>query len=143
MIDINKNIIRRVLEEGANRHNMAVIHELYPNVVYHTPMVGELRGEAYRKFWASTLNAFPDAHWTIDDQIAEGDKVMTRWSCVGTHKERFMDIAATGKKVRLSGICIDHIVDGKIVEEWEEFDTLGMMRQLGVVPEKIEEPVAA
>jgi predicted ester cyclase len=143
MIDINKNIIRRVLEEGGNRHDIAVIRELYPNVVYHAPLVGELRGEAYRRFVASVLDAFPDAHWTIEDQIAEDDRVMTRWSFVGTHKERFMDIAPTGKKVRISGMCIDRIVEGKIVEEWEEFDGLGMMRQLGAVPAHIEEPVAA
>jgi steroid delta-isomerase-like uncharacterized protein len=144
MSEVNKAIIRRVLEEGMNKHDNAVIAELYPNCVYHSPAVGELRGEAYRKFVASVLAAFPDAQATVNDQLAEGDKVMTRWSFTGTHKGIFMGIASTGRKVTMTGMCIDRIVNGKIVEEWEEWDSLGMMRQLGLVPHvKVAEPVAA
>jgi len=91
------------------------------------------------------LVAFPDARYTVEDQLADGDKVFTRWSWTGTHKGELMGIALTGKPVRISGMVIDRIVDGKIVEEWEEWDALGMMQQLGVVATfpKVERKVAA
>ena len=68
------------------------------------------------------------------DQIANDDKVVTRWTFAGTHRGTFMGIAPTEKQLVFSGICIDRFADAKIVEEWEEWDTLGMMQQLGVVP---------
>ena len=140
----NKAVIRHLLEEGMNRRNFAVIAEVYPNCVYHSPAIGELYGEAFRQYLASILNAFPDIRMTILDQIAEGDMVMTRWSMAATHKAKFMGIPASGRRIRITGMCMDRIVDGKIVEEWEEWDALGMMRQLGLVPEvKVEEFVAA
>jgi steroid delta-isomerase-like uncharacterized protein len=144
MSDFNKAIIRRVLEEGINRHDIGVIAELYPNCAYHSPATGEIKGDAYRKFVASMFTAFPDGHWNVLDQMADGEKVLTRWSFTGTHKGTFMGIAPTGRKVAITGMCIDRIVDGRIVEEWEEWDSLGMMRQLGLVPEvKIAAPIAA
>lgn len=144
MYDLNKAIVRRVLEEGMTRHDTSVIAEIYPNCVYHSPVNGELRGDAFREFVASILLAFPDAFATVLDQIAEGDKVMTHWSFTGTHKGKLLGIPPTGRRVTVTGICIDRIIDGKIVEEWEEWDSLGMMRQLGVVPEvKSGELVAA
>jgi predicted ester cyclase len=81
----------------------------------------------------------------VEDQLADGDKVFTRWSWTGTHKEELMGIAPTGKPVRISGMVIDRIVEGKIIEEWEEWDALGMMQQLGVVATfpKVERKVAA
>jgi predicted ester cyclase len=79
------------------------------------------------------LGAFPDARYTVEDQLAEGEKVLTRWSCIGTHKGELMGIAPTGKLVRISGMLTDRIVDSKIVEEWSEWDALGMMQQMGVV----------
>jgi len=135
MYDMNKAIVRRVIEEGMNRHDTSVIAEIYPNCVYHSPITGDLRGEAYREFLASMLIAFPDARGIVLDQIAEGEKVMTRWSFTGTHKGKFMGIPSTGRRVTATGMCMDRVVDGKIVEEWEEWDSLGLMRQLGVVPE--------
>jgi predicted ester cyclase len=79
-------------------------------------------------------SAFSDNEVTVDDQIAEGDKVVTRWSSKGTHSGEFFGIPATGKRVAGKGIGISRIVDGKIVEEWGESDMLGMMQQLGVIP---------
>ena len=144
MSDFNKAILRRVLEGGFNRRDIGVIAELYPNCVYHSPATGEIKGDAYKKFVASVFTAFPDGHWDVLDQMAEGDKVLTRWGFTATHRGTFMGIAPTGRKVAITGMCIDRIVDGKIVEEWEEWDSLGMMRQLGLVPElKVGEPVAA
>ena len=145
MSEANKALVRRVIEEGFNKRNLAVFDELYPDCLYRAPMVGELRGESYRQFLASSLAAFPDGRWTIEDQVAEGDKVVTRWSLTGTHQGELMGVAPTGKHVTGSGMVISHIAGGKVVEEWEEWDTLGMMQQLGAVPPlgKAEEKAAA
>jgi steroid delta-isomerase-like uncharacterized protein len=78
--------------------------------------------------------AFPDMKVTIENQIAEGDYVVTRMIYQGTHKNEYRGIAATEKKVKISAITIQYIVDGKITEEWTEIDTLGMMQQIGAVP---------
>jgi predicted ester cyclase len=79
--------------------------------------------------------AFPDVHITIEEQIAEGDKVVSRWTDRGTHQGEFMGIAPTGKRIEYTGISIDRIADGKIVESLLESDRLGLMRQLGAVTE--------
>jgi steroid delta-isomerase-like uncharacterized protein len=77
--------------------------------------------------------AFPDFYSTIDDQIAEGDGVATRWTMHGTHEGEFRGIAPTGKQITVTAIGIFRFSDGKVVESWDNFDQLGMMRQLGVV----------
>ena len=79
---------------------------------------------------ATWLPAFPDGRETVEDQIAEGDKVVTRWSFRGTHNGVLFGIEPTGKNVTLTGIFIDRIEDGKIVEHWDEADILGLMEQL-------------
>ncbi len=136
--EANKALLQRVFEEGCNKHNLALFDELIPDCVYRGPGVGELRGEAYRQFLASVHAAFPDGHWTIEDQVAEGDKVVTRWRFTGTHQAEIMGLAPTGKQTTISGVLINRIVEGKIVEEWEEYDTLGMMQQLGAMPQATE-----
>ena len=80
------------------------------------------------------LNAFPGMEITVDDIIAEGDKVVTRWSSVGKHKGELMGIPGTGKDVTVTGITIDRFAGGKIVESWGEFDLAGLLMQLGVAP---------
>jgi steroid delta-isomerase-like uncharacterized protein len=77
--------------------------------------------------------AFPDINVTVEDVIAEGDKAVTRWTIRGTHRGELMGIAPTDKPIELKGITIHRIEGGKIVEEWERYDNLGMMQQLGVV----------
>ncbi|HEV2399703.1 MAG TPA: ester cyclase [Candidatus Sulfotelmatobacter sp.] len=131
----NKGFVRRMFELCLNQHDLDIYPQFYSECfVQHTTALGELRGLEHRHSLASEFAAFPDAHWNVEDQIAEGDKVVSRWSFVGTHRGTFMGIAPTEKQVIMSGICIDRIVDGKIVEEWEEWDTMGMMQALGVVP---------
>ena len=144
MSEANKALVRRVLEEGFTKHNAAIFDELLPDCIFHSPGVGELRGYAYRQFLGAVLAAFPDGRWTIEDQVAEGDKVVTRWTFNGIHRGNLMGIAPSGRLVTTSGVMIDRIVRGKIAEEWEESDTLGMMQQLGAVPPmvKAEEKVA-
>ena len=78
--------------------------------------------------------AFPDLQYTVEDQIAEGDKVVTRYTASGTHRGELMSIVPTGSRVEITGISITRIEDGKIEEIWENYDALGMMRQLGVIP---------
>ena len=78
--------------------------------------------------------AFPDLQYTVEDQIAEGDKVVTRYTASGTHRGELMGIAPTGSRVEITGISITRVEDGKIEEIWETHDALGMMRQLGVIP---------
>jgi predicted ester cyclase len=80
------------------------------------------------------LTAFPDLHLTIEDLIAEGDKVVDRQTARGTHQGTFMGIPPTGKQITVTAMNISRIVGGKIVEHWVELDTLGMLQQLGVVP---------
>ena len=127
-----------------NKRDFSAIEELFPDCIYHSPATGELRGEAYRKFFASLLNAFPDGRLTVNDQVAEDDKVVARWSFTGTHKGQWMGIAPTAKQVTMTGISITRMVGGKIVEAWEEWDSLGMMQQLGIVPTfKFEAKLAA
>jgi predicted ester cyclase len=70
----------------------------------------------------------------VEDQIAEGDKVVTRYTVSGTHQGEFFGVAPTGKRITMSGIMVDRLEDGKMVEEWPEYDLLGVMRQLGAVP---------
>jgi predicted ester cyclase len=87
------------------------------------------------EFLAAYRNAFPDAHSTVEDQVAEGDKVVTRWRARGAHCGPLGPIAATGREFEMDGVTIERIADGKIAEVWVVRDELGLLRQLGVVPE--------
>jgi len=143
MSDANKALIRRALET-MNEHDASAFFELCPDCTYHSSATGELKGEPFRKFFTTAMAAFPDFRVTVQDQISERDKVVTRYVMSGTHRGEFMGIAPTGKQITLSGLCLDRIVKGKIVEEWDEWDCLSMMRQLGMAPPtKVEAKVAA
>jgi steroid delta-isomerase-like uncharacterized protein len=134
--DENKAISRRADEELFNRGNLDVADELFaPAFVYHDPAGGELRGPESVKGYAAMLrDAFPDLQQTIEEQMAEGDKVAYRWTARGTHEGELMGIAPTGKRVEFTGIAVARLANGKIEEIWENYDALGMMQQLGVVP---------
>jgi steroid delta-isomerase-like uncharacterized protein len=138
MSETNKTVVRRLFEEVWNKGNLPVTDELFaPNYVHHdssTPDVG--RGpESEKKRATLYRTAFPDLRLTIEDIIAEGETVMARWSCRGTHKGDLSGIAPTGKQFTISGISIARIANGKMAEGWVNWDTLGLMQQLGVVPE--------
>ena len=136
-IEENKAIVSRATEEIFNKNNLAVVDELYAtNFVSHgsdIPGVTPDR-EGYKQFVTMSRTALPDFHTTIEDMIAEGDKVVQRFTARGTHKGEFMGIPPTGKQVTVTGIAIDRIAGNKIVENWANMDMLGMMQQLGVVP---------
>ena len=135
-VEENKTIERRYMEEVWTKGNLAAVDELVAtNYVDHTPMPGaspDLQG--LKQFVTVVTAAFPDWQPTIEDMIAEGDKVVVRFRGRGTHKGEFMGIPPTGKQVAMMAIAIHRIAGGKIVENWLQADMLGMMVQLGVVP---------
>src|SRR5512143_4236004 len=119
MSDANKAIVRRNFEEIWNKENLAVVDELHaPDYVGHIAAGGgEIQGAAaFKQFVMLQRLAFPDAAFTIEDQIAEGDKVATRWTARGTHKGAFRGIAPRGQAMQITGISIHRFVDGKIQE---------------------------
>lgn len=134
----NKEIVRRLVNGVWADRNLAIVDELIaPDYVGHDPTQPEpIRGpEGYRQFVGMYQAAFEDGMVTIDDEIAEGDLVVTRWTGRGTHTGELMGIAPTGKEVTVSGITISRLANGKIAEDWELMDALGMMVQLGAVPQ--------
>lgn len=136
MSEENKALVRRSFEEVWNDKNLDALDEIVAaDAVDHSRPPGFPQGvEGSKAFIGMYLSAFPDTKMTIEDMIAAGDKVITRWVATGTHDGELMGIPPTGKHVTVTGMGIDRISGGKIVESWGEFDALGMMQQLGVVP---------
>src|ERR687883_64705 len=136
----NKAQVRRLLEEGFSQGHTEVVDEvLNPNFVCYDPNSesGEIRGaETIKGEIEYFRNAVPDLTYTVEDQIAEGDKVVSRWRASGTHQGEFFGVRPTGNRIEMSGIQIDRFDEsGKMVEEWPEYDLLGAMKQMGAVPE--------
>jgi steroid delta-isomerase-like uncharacterized protein len=142
-VEENKAIVRRALEDVFNTANPTAVGELYaPDFVNHTPpsLGPEVRGSAtVTLFAASWRDAFPDLHVTVEDEWAEGDTVVTRWTARGTHRGTLRGIPPTGKRVVVMALEVSRIAGGKIAEEWLAFDTLGLLQQLGGVSENAEE----
>jgi predicted ester cyclase len=137
--DQNKILARRAIDEVWSQGNLRVVAELYvPEFVSHQhshPNVRDVRGiPALIAFVREIHEAFPDVHDTIDDQVAEGDKVVTRFTSSGTHRGVLLGLQPTNKRATWMGIAIDRIQEGKIVEEWVNWDLFGMMQQLGAIP---------
>src|SRR5271156_3651729 len=133
----NKALLRRYVEEVLNKKNLALTDELVaPAFVDHDTSMPDAQGPAGDKRLAAMVHAsFPDLYFTIEDMVAEEDRVAYRYSVRGTHQGDFMGIAPTGKQFAVTGIHIYRFGDGKLQEEWENWDTLGLLRQLGVLPE--------
>jgi len=129
----NKAHARRFVDEVLNRGNFALIDELTgPNFVDHTPPPGvPATNEGAKAFFAMLRGAFPDLHTTVDDQIAEGDKVVQRTTTHGTMKGDFAGMPASGKEATWQAIHIIRFADGKTVEHWGVQDQLSMLQQLG------------
>ena len=133
----NKATFRRYVEEGWAKGNVEVADEIFADrYVAHQPDGSEEdRGpEDVKQFLRQYREAFPDLEISIEDQIAEGEKVVTRWASRGTHRGEFRGIAPTGNEVSLTGIGIFRFSEGKVVESWDNFDQLGMLQQLGAIP---------
>jgi steroid delta-isomerase-like uncharacterized protein len=134
MSEANKALVRRNFEEIWNRENYALVDELHaPDYVAHiasTPAV--VRGrEQFKQFVALRRFAFPDTRFVVEDQLAEGDKVATRWTAHGTHQRAFMGVAPSGRALTITGISIHRIVNGQIVESWDNWDALSLLPDLG------------
>ena len=136
--EANKAIARRFLEEAFGQGNLTVLDEIIsPNHVDGGP--GALPGipsgpEGTKMLITAYRNAFPDIHFTIDEQVAEGNTVVTRWTGQGTHNGELAGMPATGMPATVVGVGVDRIENGKIVESWGLFDQFGMLQQLGVIP---------
>jgi steroid delta-isomerase-like uncharacterized protein len=136
--ETNKTVSRRFFDEVFGKGKLNVLDEIIAKDHVNSGP-GTISGlpngpEGSKQFVTAYRNAFPDVHFTIDDQIAEGDKVVTRWSAHGTHQGELAGLPATGKSASVTGIVVDRIVNGKIAESWGIFDEFGMMQQLGVIP---------
>jgi len=127
---MNKTLVRRHYEEVLTGKNVAVIDELYAPTI-DLGGGASIERERFKAVAGMMHAAFPDVVVTVQDQIAEGDKVVTRWTAQATHRGDFMGIPATGKQVVAKAIHIHQIVDGRIAALWEEFDMFGLMQQLG------------
>ncbi len=133
----NKAIIRRLYEEVWNKRKLEVISEIVsPSHALQGPNISgsSVGPEAYKRQFLLFLAGYSDLHFTIDDIIAEKDKVVACWTFSGTHRGDFMGIPATNKKVSMDGMTIHHLAGGKIMDSYGNWDALGMMQQLGVVP---------
>jgi steroid delta-isomerase-like uncharacterized protein len=136
----NKATARRFMEESFGGGNPELVDELLdPDFVRYDPYIesGEVRGaQTVKENIVWFRNAFPDLSCTVEVQVAEGDKVVSRWTVRGTHRGDFFGVAGTGHRVEFTGIQIDRFNEGgKIVEERAEFDLLGAMRQMGAISE--------
>ena len=132
----NKAIIRRAVEETWHKRNLDVIDELYAtDFVNHDSGAPDVRDlVTYKGFIAAARTGLPDFHVTIEDMIAEGDKVASRWTARGTHQDELFGIPPTGKQATWTGMTIYRFAGGKIVEAWWLRDMLSLLIQLGVVP---------
>ena len=130
----NKALVRRCFKEIWSRGNVDLIDQLVvPNYENHDP-AGPMPGtgrDGLKKHVTAYRTAFPDLTLTLDDIVAEGNKVTARWTAHGTHKGTLLGIAPTGKEVTTGGISLMQIANGKIAEAWVTWDTLGLLQQLG------------
>jgi steroid delta-isomerase-like uncharacterized protein len=133
MSEGNKLVVRQFIEETLNKGNVDAAEDyVAENVVELAPFPGQGPGLSGLKEVLQGLRiAFPDMHWTIEEQIAEADKVLTRFIWTGTHKAEFFGVPATGHQVSVWGMVIDRLESGKIKETRILMDALGLMQQLG------------
>jgi predicted ester cyclase len=135
MSEENKALVRRSWE---STDNVDVLDEVYtPDAVWHLPEQ-EIQGvDAFKQYVTTYMTALPDAKVTVEDEIAEGDKVVHRYTIRGTHQGETEEFGApTGMQVEQTGMAISRIEGGKIVEEWQEYDNFSLLQQLGRISEQ-------
>ena len=122
--------------DGLNSGNVSIADEVFqPGCVIHingNPQ-RDLTLENFKQMVTGLLVAFPDLHFTLNDQFSSGDKVSTRWTAKGTNTGPFGEMPATGRTVEVEGLIIDYMVNGKVAKRWELWDQMAMMQQLGLV----------
>lgn len=137
MIEENKYLVRRFYETIAKDKDLSKITDyVAENAIDHNQFIpGQSQGsEGTKQAYSTVFKAFPDLQVTVEDQIAEGDKVVSRLTMSGTHKGEFMGIPPTGKRGTAKLIDIVRIAEGKVVERWGIMDQTDLMRQLGINP---------
>lgn len=133
----NKALVRRYYHEILEQRNTTLIDEIFsPGFLAYPPLGPANTLRDYKAALAMSHNALADIRVSVDDQVAEGDKVVTRWHATALHQGTFAGIPATGKKVTASAIHIHRIADGKLVEFWEQFDLFGLFMQVGSFPQR-------
>ena len=134
-----KTRFRRIVDEAWNKGNLDALEELHnPEYTeHHAPFPDVTEMETFKQMVADTRATYPDFHITIHDLVLEGDRLASRWTWQGTHlgKTRMLNIPPTGRKVTVHGSHILKIRDGKLSEGWQFADDIGLLRQLGVIPE--------
>ena len=132
----NKALVRRAYEEFINQRNLDRLGEFFaPDYVGHVPGMPDIQGiEGLKQVAMLFFSAFPDLHVTLEDVIAEGDKLSVRHTWRGTHQGELMGVPPTGKEVTFIGIDVYHTANGKLKEEWSGLDMLGLLQQLGAIP---------
>ncbi len=138
MSEREEAVVSRIWDEIWNKGAVDVCDEVFAaNYEGHLPaMATTVRGpEAFKQLVRAYLTAFPDVHLSVHDVFSVGDRVAVRWSSHGTNTGPFMGMPPTGRRMELPGISIFRMEGDKVAAEWEGFDTLALMQQLGVVPE--------
>jgi steroid delta-isomerase-like uncharacterized protein len=130
----NKQMLRRFVEQVWNQGDLdAADKYFFPDMVDYgrEPIQGL---DAFKELIRIFRVAAPDIRWQVDDLVAEGDRVVLRWTATGTHTGEYQGIPPSGKQIRVSGFGMNRIVDGRTIEHWRSFDELGMLQQMGVIP---------
>jgi steroid delta-isomerase-like uncharacterized protein len=136
----NKNLVRQNTEDfnacGGDPAKIRIAYEKHigPGYINHTLLRGDMNREQRIQYVLMMMPAMPDLSYTVEDMVAEGDKVVTRYTARFTHKGTFLGIPASGKQIVAKGVEINRIEGGKIVESWDFLDYMGLMTQLGAIP---------
>jgi steroid delta-isomerase-like uncharacterized protein len=131
----NKALVHEFFDSVWNKGDLAAADRLIsPDALDHSPLGTEKGPESFKHVVSDYRAAFPDVRMTIEDEIAEGDRVVHRWRIVGTNKNSFMGVPPTGKEAVFIGTTVVKVRDGTIVERWTSFDLLGLLTQLGAIP---------
>jgi steroid delta-isomerase-like uncharacterized protein len=132
----NKQVISAFIEDLLNHGDLARANDLvHEDFVELDPLPGQQQGrEGLKAVVAQMRSAFPDMHWVVSETVSEGEKVVSRFTWTGTHRDTFLGIPGTGKRVEVKGVVIDRLESGKMADSRILMDTLGLLQQLGVVP---------
>jgi steroid delta-isomerase-like uncharacterized protein len=134
-LEANKAIVRRYFDELWNERKTDIIDDLVTaDHVVHFPSGQAHRIKSVQEWTTTAFTAFPDVQFTVDDMIAEEDKVLARWHYNATQTGNFLGIPPTGRQVEDEGMDVFRIEGGKIAEIWVIQDSLGLLQQLGVIP---------
>ena len=137
MSTVNKALVLRYITEVWNKGNMALTDELVaPGFLGHDPIGPDIHGpDGVKQRHAAYRAAFPDLQYTVEEIVAEDDIVVWRWTAHGTHLGEILGVAPTRKQATATGMVTCHVADGKLQETWINWDALGLLRQLGALPQ--------